>query len=454
MKIVVVGLGYVGVPLAALLADVEGFQVTCLQRPSERSGWKIDSINRGLSPIGGIEPGLGELVDRVVKAGRLQASSSPEVIRRADCAIVAVQTPVDEKHVPVLTHLEQAVRDIGENMSEGALISVESTVPPGTTSNVVQPMLEEASELKAGAGFSLVYSYERVTPGRLLHNIRYLPRVVGGVTEECVRRGIQLYSNVCEAPIIGTDVLTAETAKLVENAYRDLNIAFANEAAKVCQSLGVDFYKVRSLVNSLPYEPDSPYNPYRNLHLPGAGVGGHCLPKDPWLLIHGVQRWGSFKVEPWVMSVSRTINNSAPNHMRMMVLDALAERGLQGDTSKVAVLGLAYKEDTDDPRNSPGLEVARLLTGDGLNVVAHDPYVRDCPGVTFTSDLDEAIRGSDCLVVATSHSVYREHGLDHYLGLMRRPVIVDGRDMFSPDECRAKGVTYRSVGRPFKPIIL
>jgi UDP-N-acetyl-D-mannosaminuronic acid dehydrogenase len=454
LKIVVVGLGYVGVPLAALLADVEGFQVTCLQRPSERSGWKIDSINRGLSPIGGVEPGLGELVDSVVKVGRLRASSSPEVVRCADCVIIAVQTPVDEKHVPVLTHLEQAVRDIGENMSEGALISVESTVPPGTTSNVVQPMLEETSGFKAGADFNLVYSYERVTPGRLLYNIRYLPRVVGGVIEECVRRGIQLYSNVCEAPICGTDVLTAETAKLVENAYRDVNIAFANEAAKVCQSLGVDFYEVRSLVNSLPYEPGSPSNPFRDLHIPGAGVGGHCLPKDPWLLIYGVQRWGSFKVDSWVMSVIRTINNSAPNHMRMMVLDALAEKGLQGDALKVTVMGLAYKEDTDDPRNSPGLEVARLLTGDGLNVVAHDPYVKDCPRVTFTQDLDEAVRDSDCLVLATRHSVYREHDLDYYLSLMRNAVIVDGRNMFSPDECRAKGVTYRGVGRPFKPYIL
>ena len=449
LEIVVVGMGYVGIPAAALFADVESFSVTGVQRRSERSGWKIDYLNAGKSPIGGEEPGLKELIEKVVKAGKFRVTDDTSVYRDADAILIDVQTPVDENHIPMYESLRRVSGDIGGQMKKGALIVIESTVAPGTTQFVVKPILEEHSGMKAGADFNLVYSYERVMVGRLLYNLQHMPRVVGGLTAECTRKGVELYEKICKAKVYPTNCLTAEVAKVTENTYRDVNIAFANEIALVCESLNINVHDVRRLVNSLPFDPENPRkNPYRNMHIPGGGVGGHCLPKDPWLLKYGLDAYGSFGFVPKVIVESRNINDFMPKHMKELLIEALDEKGVELGKASLCILGLAFLEDSDDTRNTPTVSLYEMLEKDCEGLVVHDPYVREHAGVNLTNDLDEAIRGKDAVLVLLRHKQYLELTLDWMRDRMRVPVIVDGRNVFNREECLAAGFTFKGVGLP------
>ncbi|MHA1769971.1 MAG: nucleotide sugar dehydrogenase [Candidatus Thorarchaeota archaeon] len=439
-KIVVIGMGYVGIPAAALLADVAGHEVVGLQRRSKRSGWKIEVLNSGKSPFEGEEPGLDELLARVVKKGTFRVTDDIDVIREADIILVDVQTPTDHQNVPQYLSLREVSANIGKRIKRGALVIVESTVAPGTTQHVVQKIIEQESDLKGGEGFDLAFSYERVMPGKLIHNIVNLPRVVGGISERSTKRAADLYSKICKANIRTTDVLTAEISKTIENAYRDVNIAFANEMALVCESLGVNVYEVIDLVNELPS---------RMMHIPGAGVGGHCLPKDPWLLRHGLYEYGSWKVEPEFISLSRRINNHMPVHMSYLVENALASKGRTIQGSIVTVLGAAYLENSDDTRNTPSALLAGTLVAQGADVRIHDPYVRDWefgPQKLF-SDLDEAVTGSDCIALVTKHREYLNLDLEQLRQKMRTPTLVDGRNVFDASRVKAAGFEYRGIGK-------
>ncbi|OGD53440.1 hypothetical protein A3K81_04885 [Candidatus Bathyarchaeota archaeon RBG_13_60_20] len=447
MRLVVVGMGYVGAPSAALFADVEGFQVTGVQRRTRRSGWKIDHMNQGRSPIGGDEPGLAELIERVVRRGTLRVTDDTSSYGEADAVLIDVQTPVDSRRVPIYESLSDVTRDVGREMKRGAMICVESTVAPGTTQNLVKPILEEESGMRAGEDFSLVYSYERVMVGRLLHNLTLMPRVVGGLTPGCAGRGAELYRKIVKAPIYETDCLTAEIAKLAENAYRDVNIAFANEVALICESLGSDVHEVRRYVNSLPHDPsDSDKNPYRMMMAPGAGVGGHCLPKDTWLLKYGVDAYGSKQLTPWVMVSSRAINDRMPLHMLSLIKDGLEENGVDLEAARVAILGYAFLENSDDTRNSPAYPLYRGLEGACGEVVVHDPHVREEAGINLTSDLSAATEGKDCIALVTKHREYYGIDLGWLKQQMRTPIIVDGRNVFDPAAAERAGFAFRAVG--------
>ena len=449
MHVVIVGMGYVGIPVAALFADKPGIKVTGIQRRSKRSGWKIDLINKGKSPIGGDEPGLDQLIFKTVKNGDLFVTDDITTYEKADAIIITVQTPVDEKHQPKYMSLRQVLKDIGQQMQPGTLICLESTVAPGTTDNVVKPILEQESGLKAGTDFNLVFSYERVMVGRLLHNLTNYSRIVGGFTPECAQRGIELYENIVSAPLYATDTLTAEISKVVENTYRDVNIAFANEVALICESLGVDVHDVRRFVNSLPSDTSNPdANPYRNMHTPGAGVGGHCLPKDPWLLKYGLDTYGKIKFTPEIIVKSRLLNDSMPGHMKMLLIDALAERNLALSESNVTMLGFAFLENSDDSRNTPALPLFNLLRGECKQISIHDPHISEYEDLPITADLVEALRDSDCVILVTKHKEYRELSLDQLHKYMRTPVIIDGRNVFNRHEALTHGFTFRGVGLP------
>ncbi|MHA1904958.1 MAG: nucleotide sugar dehydrogenase, partial [Candidatus Thorarchaeota archaeon] len=433
-------MGYVGIPCAALLAEVDGFDVTGLQRKSKRSGWKIEVLNNGESPFEGNEPGLAELIARVVAKGSFKVTDDVDVLNDADIILIDVQTPTDEQHMPQYLSLREVCANIGKRMKKGAMVVVESTVAPGTTSNVVQKIIELESGMRGGEDFDLVFSYERVMPGKLIRNIVHLPRVIGGITSKSAERAREMYSKIVKANIRVTDVLTAELSKTIENAYRDVNIAFANEMALVSESLGVNIYEIRELVNELPS---------RNMHIPGAGVGGHCLPKDPWLLRHGLYEYGSWKVEPEIISLSRRINNQMPIHMSYLVENALKTKGrsLQGAT--VTVLGAAYLENSDDTRNTPAAALVGTLNAKGAEVRIHDPYVRDWdfgPHEILT-DLREAAKDSDCLALVTKHEDYLSLDLSDLKRIMRTPVIVDGRNVFDTDTVKKNGFEYRCVGK-------
>ncbi len=439
MKVSVVGLGYVGVSLAVVLAE-RGCIVVGVQRRSPRSGWKIDWVNKGRSPIFGEEPELSELLTRSVQSGSLRATDDYAEIRDSDVVVITVQTPVNQDKEPELSHLKAACVEVGKNLPRGALVCLESTVPPGTTNGMARTILEEESGFEAGVDFNLVFSYERVTPGHLIENLRSLPRVVGGLTPRCTERGAAFYERICESTVSRTDTITAETSKLIENSHRDVNIAFANEAAMICRSLGVDFYSVREMVNNLPMREGSS-NSYRNLLEPGAGVEGHCLPKDSHLLLYALrEKSGGYLSR--LIPLGREINDNMPEVMCELIRDGLRASGREIPDSKIGVLGLSYKEDTGDPRNSPTIRLLELLKA---NMMVHDPFIHDHPLIK-TQPLIDTILGSDCLVVMTKHSQYKALDLSCIASMMRTRVIVDGRDLFDPSECVSKGFTYRGIG--------
>jgi UDP-N-acetyl-D-mannosaminuronic acid dehydrogenase len=448
LEIVVIGMGYTGIPAAAMFADVEGFHVTGVQRRSKRSGWKIDYLNAGKNPIGGDEPGLNELIAKVVKKGTFKVTDDITVCKKADAILIDVQTPVDENHVPEYESLKEVSEAVGKLMKKKTMVVIESTVAPGTTKCIVKPILEKASGMKAGRDFNLVYSYERVMVGRLLYNMTFMPRIIGGLTPECTRRGMEFYKHIVKAELLPTDCTTAEVAKVTENTYRDVNIAFANEIALICESLGVNVHDVRRLVNSLPNDPSNPAkNPLRNMHMPSGGVGGHCLPKDPWLLKHGLDAYGKSRFTPRIIVESRRLNDSMPQHVKKLVEEALSEKGVKLKDAKVCILGYAFLADSDDTRNTPALTLYNLLKGNCKEVTVHDPYVKESEEqVPITSSLETAVKGKNCVVVMTNHKEYSRISLAWLKQKMATAAIVDGRNVFKPEDCMKIGFSYRGVG--------
>jgi len=448
-KLVVIGMGYVGIPAAALFADVKGFSVVGIQRRSKRSGWKIDYLNEGKNPIGGDEPGLSELIEKVVKKGTFRVTDDFSECNDADVILIDVQTPTDEKGIPHYESLKAVSKQIGSQMKKGVLVVIESTVAPGTTEHIVKPILETESKMTAGEEFSLAFSYERVMVGRLIYNITKLPRIAGGIDKESTKKAVELYKNIVKAEIYPTDSLTAEVSKVVENTYRDVNIAFANEIALMCESLGINVYKVRELVNTLPNDPSNPAaNPVRNMHFPGAGVGGHCLPKDPWLLKYGVDTYGKFKVDSRVIINSRELNMQMPNHMAGLLENGLKEAGKELKGAKIAVLGVAFLENSDDTRNTPSKPFYEILKEKGASPVLHDPYVRDFE-IPFTDNLDGAIKDADALVLMAKHKEYLNLDLSKIKEKMKTPVLIDGRNTYKKEKCKQLGFVYRCIGKSY-----
>jgi UDP-N-acetyl-D-mannosaminuronic acid dehydrogenase len=446
-KIVVVGMGYVGIPVAALLADVEGFNVVGVQRRSKRSGWKIECLNEGKNPIGGDEPGLSELIARVVKKGTFRVSEDISECKNANAVLLDVQTPTDSDRIPRYESLKEVSAQVGKYIRPGTLVIIESTVAPGTTENIVKPILEESSCMKVGKDFSLAFCYERVMVGRLLKNITELPRVVGGIDEKSTQQAMELYSHIVKATLCPTDALTAEMAKVVENTYRDVNIAFSNEVALICESLGIDAYEVRELVNTLPNDPTNPAsNPLRNMHYPGCGVGGHCLPKDPWLLKYGLDTYGKFKVTPKIITASRELNDQMPIHLADLTEQALAEHHKKIKDAKIAVLGVAFLENSDDTRNTPATALYNELIKRGAKPILHDPHVRDFE-YPLTKQLNKTLTDADAAILLTKHKEYKNINLKKLATKLATPILIDGRNMWSKDDATKAGLTYSGIGK-------
>jgi UDP-N-acetyl-D-mannosaminuronic acid dehydrogenase len=451
IKIAVIGMGYVGIPIAALLADVEGFSVVGVQRRSARSGWKIDQLNEGRSPLSKDEPGLSELVSKVWKKGTFRVTDDFSACADADYVLIDVQTPIKQDRTPDYDSLKKACQEVGRHIKRGATVILESTVAPGTTDNFVKPILERESGMKAGEGFFLAFGYERVMPGRLIKNIVDLPKVVGGVDEESSKKAVELYGRIVKAEIHVTDTLTAETAKVVENAYRDVNIAFANEVALICESLGVDAFEVQKLVNTLPNDPTKPEtNPIRHMLFPGSGVGGGCLPKDSWLLIYGANKYGKKLVDSRIIVNGRRINDSMPIHMADLVEETLHEHGKTIKGIKIAILGASYLENSSDTRNTPSAVLYDELVRRGARPILHDPIVQEFDR-SFTVDLNEALKDATAAVLMTKHKEYQMMNYKSFKEKMLTPILIDGRDAYNEKEVGKAGLMYKGVGKGRKP---
>jgi len=423
-RLAVIGLGYVGLPVAAMFADA-GFDVIGVEIQADR----VAKINSGVSPIEGDEPGLAELLARVIKTGHLHATMDYAGLSDRDIILIDVETPVDEQNIPRYEALRSVLKSLGPVMKRGALVIVESTIAPGTIASLVLPLLEQYSGQKLTEGFYLGACPERVMPGKLLKNLSTLSRVAGGMTSETSEAIIALYRYIVHADLDAADCVTAELVKTTENAYRDVQIAFANEVALICEAVGGDVWKVRELVNK---------SPMRQMHLPGAGVGGHCIPKDPWLLAYGA-RDGNVPLR--LIPAARAINDSMPVHMVDLLMKALTDVGRELKGAKVVVLGYAYLENSDDTRNSPSEVLVKRLRELGAEPVVHDPWIAE-----YAGDVFERVKGCDAVVLMVAHSAYRKLDLDRLKSALRSPILVDGRRVFEPGKILSAGFNYYCLG--------
>jgi UDP-N-acetyl-D-mannosaminuronic acid dehydrogenase len=448
----VVGMGYVGIPAAALFADVPQYhKVYGFQRDSATSGYKIAMLNRGQSPLGGDEPGLAALVQKVVAAGKFSCTADFSRISMCDAVTLAIQTPFRDPRdlLPDFSALHEGIRLTGRHLTEGMLVVLESTVTPGTTAGTARRILEEESGMVAGKDFGLAHAPERVMVGRLIRNLQEHDRVVGGIDDASTARACDLYSPILvQGRIIPMSATAAEVEKTAENTFRDLQIAAANQLALYCEAMGVNFYDVREGIASLKEEGVT-----RAILWPGAGVGGHCLTKDTYHLERGVKELGGDldwpEGERSLYLSARAINDFMPTHMFHLTRDGLARAGKEVKGSKVAILGWAFIADSDDARNTPSEVYRDLIVAEGAEVIVHDPWVKDYPGVDISPDFEEVIRGADAVALFTGHRGYR--ALDpeamKRLAGVGHPVIVDGRNIVDPDLFISQGWVYKGVGR-------
>ncbi len=428
-SIAVVGLGHVGLPIATVLADL-GFKVMGVDVKKE----VVEFVSSGKNYVK--EPMLNELVRSAVEKGRLKATTDTvKAVKNCDVVIISVQTPLTEDKKPNLKFLADTCRSVAKGLLKDKLVILMSTVPPGTTRNLVARMLE-ASGFECGRDFYLAYCPERIAPGKAVRELAESPRVVGGFNSESADVAAELFKVVTKGDVMITDCETAELAKLAENTFRDVSIAFANELALICERLGVDVVEAIRLANT---------HPRVNIHNPGCGVGGPCLPKDPHLLLSSVEGGDGYKSH--VISSARELNDFMPRHTVDLVVKALKKVGKKVKGAKIAVLGVAYKGEVEDTRGSPAETITRELLRLGATVVVYDPYSHKSFGAERAGDVEETVKGSDCIVIATDHKVFKELDLKRMRSLMNsKAAIVDGKRVIDPEEAKKHSFKYLGVG--------
>jgi len=421
--VAVVGLGYVGLPLA-LLAERRKFRVLGYDTDAEKTAL----LKRHRAPF------LSEEEARQFLKSHMTISTDEKVLDGADAYIICVPTPVDRDHRPDLTPLISASETVGRHLKHGALVVVESTVNPGACETVSLPAIERESGLKAEDDFFFAHCPERINPGDPVWRVRTIPRVIGGLGPESLRRAVALYHRLMEAEIVPMNsIKEAEAVKMVENAFRDVNIAFVNELAMSFAKAGIDIVNVLKGASTKPFA----FMP----HQPGCGVGGHCIPVDPYYLIRYGRENG---FEHRFLLTARQINTAMPQYtvdLLERTLEETMNRPLVGAT--VSLLGLAYKRDIPDLRESPALEIREELEKRGALVQAFDPFV---PEKSTSATVLDALRGADAALIATDHSMFRALPPEVFNSAGIR-VVVDGRNCLDKDAYLAKGIVYRGIGR-------
>jgi len=417
-RICMLGLGYIGLPTASMFA-VAGQTVIGVD-PSPRVQ---AALAAGRLPIE--EPELKTLVTAALNAGNLHVQTRPAL---ADAFIIAVPTPLDEAtHRADLRYVEQAARDIVPFLRPGNLVVLESTVPPGTTRDVLAPILAE-SGLEPGRDIHLAHCPERVLPGRILFELAENDRLAGGLTPACAERAAQLYAAFVKGSIMRTDATTAEMAKVMENTFRDVNVALANEFALIAERVGVDVWDAIRLAN---------HHPRVNVLRPGPGVGGHCIAIDPWFLV------GAAPEQARLIRAAREVNDAMPAH----VVAGLAE--VAAPPAPIALLGLTYKANVDDIRESPALRVAELAVERGYTVRVCDPHLsnNDTPGLPAPLlPIEQAVRDAEAIVLLVDHAAFAELDLDLLAALVRSKHVLDTRGALDRSAWEARGFRVRILG--------
>jgi UDP-N-acetyl-D-mannosaminuronic acid dehydrogenase len=414
VKISVVGMGYIGLPTAAVLAshqfneneNLESIEVVGI----DVNQHVVEIINQG--KIHFVEPELEIMVSSAIKSGCLRASLTHE---KADVFIVAVPTPLIGDHKPDLLYIESAVKAIAPFLEKGNMVILESTSPVGTTEKMIEWMQEVRPDLffpifnenGSEVDISVVHCPERVLPGHIVQELVENERIIGGVTTHCAENARELYKIFVKAKCFLTDCRTAELSKLVENSYRDVNIAFANELSLICDKLGINVWELIKLAN---------HHPRVNILQPGPGVGGHCIAVDPWFIVNSAPN------EAKLIHAARLVNDNKPSFILEKVMQAAELIDIEQSKLTIACLGLSFKPNIDDLRESPALEISRLISLMGFEkLLVVEPNINELPGsfnkkLTELVGLEEAIKSADIVVLLVDHSQFKEMDLRLLLG--------------------------------------
>ena len=389
-RVAVIGLGYVGLPLAAGFARA-GFRTLGV----EIDAGKVEAINAGRSTVRDV---ASEEVTALVTAGRLEATADYGRLRECDTVSICVPTPLSKTHDPDLSYVAAAADAVAETVHAGMLIVLESTTYPGTTDEIIAPRMVH-NGLRVGGDVFVAFSPERIDPGRTDYALANTPKVIGGATPACGEVAAALYGRVVDRVVPVSSTAAAEMVKLLENTYRAVNVALVNEFLMMCDRLDLDAWEIIEAAATKPFG--------FTRFTPGPGVGGHCIPLDPHYLSWKLR---TLNYNARFIQLATEINTSMPGYWAARVADELNEAGRSVKGSRILALGVAYKPDVDDVRESPALEIMRILEARGARVSFHDPYVTslrgeglEAPRVELTA---EALAAADCVVIATDHSSY------------------------------------------------
>ena len=406
-RIGIIGLGYVGLPLACEFVRA-GFAVTGVDNDTG----KVEGVNRGISHVQDV---TNEVLAARIGAQGLTATTRTEALKECDAVIICVPTPLRKTRDPDISYIVSAVEGIATSLHQDMLVVLESTTYPGTTEEVIRPKLESTG-LLAGKDFYLAFSPERVDPGNAKYNTRNTPKIVGGVTPACTEMAAALYRTAVETVIPVSSTQCAEMIKLLENTFRSVNIGLVNEIALMCARLDLDVWEVIDAAATKPFG----FMPF----YPGPGLGGHCIPIDPHYLSWKLKTLNYYAK---FIELASEINSNMPHYVVTRVVDALNSMQKSVKGSRVLVLGIAYKKDISDVRESPALDILKLLADKGAEVVYNDPHAPEVQmdhGVLRSLPLtDELLEGSDCVVIVTNHSDY-----DYARIVDKSRVVVDTRN--------------------------
>lgn len=415
-QICVVGLGYIGLPTAIMFANhgvrVHGVDV------NKRAVKMIANKQLHIE-----ENGLQERLNQAIDEELFTVSTEPI---EADTYILAVPSPIDENRKANFDYIRSAAESIVPYLKEGALVILESTVPPKTVEHVLLPVLEKAN-LTIGEQLFVSHSPERVIPGKIFEELVANDRIVGGINEQSAQMTKELYEVFVKGQIHLTDATTAELVKVMENTYRDINIAFANELAKIGEALDVDIWEAIKFAN---------FHPRVNIHTPGPGVGGHCIAVDPWFLVELVPE------QSQLIHLARQTNDSMPKYVAEKISSLLKGK----EKTNVAVLGLSFKGDVDDLRESPALKVIDELEALRFHVTSFDPHITEQKHATQRMTLEEAVEGAHLVVIVTDHTQFKSLDPAKLKDLMAQPVLFDTKNMIDLDEWTEAGFEAHKLG--------
>ncbi len=420
--VVVVGLGYVGLPLAVRSVE-RGYSVIGFDTNEE----KISLLKKKKSPIEDL------YLEEHIPKFPFEATTDPKKLKQADIVLICVPTPVDEMFYPDLEPVISASERIAKHLKKGALVVLESTVNPGVSEEIIRPIFEKHGHV-VGTDVFLAHCPERINPGDEKWNVTNIPRVVGSFDKKGLSLALEFYRSIVDGEIRPMkSIREAEAVKIVENSFRDINIAFVNELAKSFDVLGID---VKDVIQGAATKPFS-FMP----HYPSCGVGGHCIPVDPYYLIERAKQSG---FDHKFLKIAREINNSMPAHTVELLQDELNAIKLPLNGTRIGVLGLAYKANVDDLRESPAEKIIEHLEKHGAKVETFDPHILR---LSTTKSLDAILAKSDALVLATDHREFKERLTPALLKKFRIRVIVDGKNCLDKKAFLATKIRYKGIGR-------